>query len=502
MGLVLLIFLGCRGATSVQVDVLEQELRQQEDYIYELEDYLVEYSEKLRRARCTSVSKSDRGAEKNNSSTKLTEPEILFDDDSNDLPDDILNQASPIPPQPETEDNSEPATPSQEAQPTETQQLPTPDDFHEFEIPELEIEDPNATHPSRLPLPWSISDTENGTSKAEQITTSSSPTAIPSPASYRPISEQPLGDPLEYHVLPAIAENEDPYPQVEPSAIDRIVIQQLLHNSPVRNLSESHHSQDTSRQSKTSVSSPPPSLLAVVEIRDLANEPVEAEGELSLMVMAYPASQSFASGLPNSKPQRLQRWDFSAEELAQAWQSSSLGDGLHLELPLATQSLSQESLELWARLVTVDGQKYLTKLPFHPQHLMAWQDAPLTTPEYGVSLPSESSLRLTDSTKREDTPWHLEGNHPDRPQHLSGRLQSAHHWALQSTAPVQKATQWRTAQIQPFPSGHSSTATSKSPRWVAQAGADLSRIRNLKPAPADRGTPAIMNTPTWKSIRR
>src|SRR5436190_12776917 len=45
---------GCRAVDSAQVDVLERELRQQEDYIYELEDYLMEYSEKLRQCRSCS----------------------------------------------------------------------------------------------------------------------------------------------------------------------------------------------------------------------------------------------------------------------------------------------------------------------------------------------------------------------------------------------------------------------------------------------------------------
>ena len=40
---------------NAQVDVLERELRQQEDYIYELEDYLIEYSEKLRQCRIVPV---------------------------------------------------------------------------------------------------------------------------------------------------------------------------------------------------------------------------------------------------------------------------------------------------------------------------------------------------------------------------------------------------------------------------------------------------------------
>ena len=44
---------GCRSVDNAQLDLLERELRQQEAYIYELEDYLVEYSEKLRQCRCT-----------------------------------------------------------------------------------------------------------------------------------------------------------------------------------------------------------------------------------------------------------------------------------------------------------------------------------------------------------------------------------------------------------------------------------------------------------------
>ena len=42
---------GCRSARDNQIDLLERELRVQEDYIYELEDYVVEYSEKLRACR-------------------------------------------------------------------------------------------------------------------------------------------------------------------------------------------------------------------------------------------------------------------------------------------------------------------------------------------------------------------------------------------------------------------------------------------------------------------
>src|SRR5215213_3055152 len=61
--LALAMLAGCRNLDNAQVDVLERELRQQEDYIYELEDYLVEYSEKLRQARvapCQPVSTTSK----------------------------------------------------------------------------------------------------------------------------------------------------------------------------------------------------------------------------------------------------------------------------------------------------------------------------------------------------------------------------------------------------------------------------------------------------------
>ena len=46
---------GCRSARDNQIDILESELRSQEDYIYELEDYIVDYSEKLRQYRCADM---------------------------------------------------------------------------------------------------------------------------------------------------------------------------------------------------------------------------------------------------------------------------------------------------------------------------------------------------------------------------------------------------------------------------------------------------------------
>jgi hypothetical protein len=51
-----------------------------------------------------------------------------------------------------------------------------------------------------------------------------------------------------------------------------------------------------------------------------------------------------------------------------------LGDGLHLELPLAKSQLPEGELELWARVVAADGRKLLTQIPLEPTQLASMAD--------------------------------------------------------------------------------------------------------------------------------
>jgi hypothetical protein len=285
----------------------------------------------------------------------------------------------------------------------------------------------------------------------------------------------------------------------EMTIIDRIVIQQLLQNSAEEAPHSKKEGAEKGRgQTGTLPSSPrstrsPGSLLAVVEIRDQSNEPVEAVGELSLMVMAVSHPQSGVSDPPDGKPRRLQRWNFSAEEVHQAWQSSPLGDGLHLELPLEGQPLSAEPLELWARLVTPDGQKHLTKLPFDLRHLVALRDAPLTVPEYdgpeqGVPLPSGNAVRLADSTTEKETFWPQEGNPTGHSRPANDHLQRPDQQATPATVPWRKA---RTNLFNPLrsgaTSGHGTTTSDALLRWVAQTG-----VRHQKTSLANRRIPSVV----------
>ena len=105
--------------------------------------------------------------------------------------------------------------------------------------------------------------------------------------------------------------------------------------------------------------------MTVIEARDNNDEPVDLDGKVSLMIMtADPES-----------PQRLKRWDFSADETASAWQTSPLGDGLHLELPLGEFEAPAEPAELWVRLVDTDGRKLLSQLPLEWEQLLSVEGA-------------------------------------------------------------------------------------------------------------------------------
>ena len=101
------------------------------------------------------------------------------------------------------------------------------------------------------------------------------------------------------------------------------------------------------------------SLLTVVEALDANSEPVDLDGKISLMVMTA----------DEETPRRLKRWNFTSAETVAAWQSSDLGDGLHLELPLEKLRLPASPLELWVRVVMDDGRKLLTQLPFELNQL-------------------------------------------------------------------------------------------------------------------------------------
>jgi len=338
--------LGCRSGRDNQFDILESELRTQEDYIYELEDYLAEYSEKLRQCRRNQCQPSSKQR------STLTKPELV---DDRAIRRSKQSQSG----RPPIVDNSpRRSAPSNGAEPGRSKSIPDPSEIPELEpedledltVPELEIEEPSqslgANISSRKGNPvLLIPDPVDYDSTASEATPFvRMPTA---PEGYDSLAGSDSGDePLLESPLANLGQDSQGDDLVdgptEGSAVpDRLVITEVFRDS--------------------AVTLNPNSLLAVVEARNQNDEPIKFAGKASVLVLAE----------GDDPVRELARWDFTAEETADAWQASYLGDGLHLELPLEGKSLPEEPLEVWIRLETRAGQEMLSRLPFQRADLLA-----------------------------------------------------------------------------------------------------------------------------------
>jgi len=310
---------GCRSARDNQIDLLERELRTQEDYIYELEDYVLEYSEKLRQMRCVEPYQIVP-------QEKSREPELMPSKRANKRP--VEEPSAPLP---------EPESPE----------------------PEPEFDEPEALLPEELDIPDLEFETDEPVGQLEELREDSFVEAASSgdldsddalifyqddAVELASTSDESLSDEPEYDSEAEFLEElfEEESSDFGTREAERLVIVGAYRGS----------------QSKINSLRPgPTSLLTVIEARDANDEPVDLDGKISLMIMTT----------DSVSPERLKRWDFSAEETASAWQSSPLGDGLHLELPLEETVASEEPLELWVRLVGEDGHKLLAQLPLTPR---------------------------------------------------------------------------------------------------------------------------------------
>lgn len=332
---------GCRSTSDNQIDLLERELRVQEDYIYELEGYVVDYSDKLRDCRGCSPSQTavyseevyqsepTRNSSKKAAPHRTKKERSIVDNPKEDLP------------------SPEDDIPTDEISP------------EEMEVPEidLEMEDPVTGLDDARTL-QQVAAVELDYESAE-----GKPLLIPDPVGFGTEDEVAFEeqDDLELGEQGDAELFVDEQPEETSLSADRIA----------ERLEVKHLFRGAGEESA------PENLLTVVEALDENDEPVDLNGEVSLMVMT-----------PDKTGQlkRLKRWNFTPAETVAAWQSSDLGDGLHLELPLEEIRLPNAPLELWVRLVTADNQKLLSKLPFET-HILS--DLGERAPR---ALPAGSSL--------------------------------------------------------------------------------------------------------------
>jgi hypothetical protein len=323
---------GCRSARDNQIDILERELRAQEDYIYELEDYIVTYSEKLRQYRCADMNAIV--VDEKDGTPELAPPQRSATT-SPATSSRSLRKSATAPARDSAPELTPPAV-KEEASEESPENL---------EIPDLEIGGPvGLVDPYETATPL-IEAGIDGALLADG-------SFIPDPAAYQTASivEEGATAELESEYNEELIEEEaQPFEEdITPTHShdpERLVISHIFRNS--------------------NEADQPTSLLSVVEARDASNEPADFNGKVSLMVMT----------LVDEKPQRVKRWDFTAEETTAAWQSSELGDGLHLELPLEQIQLPEGPLELWVRLETADGRKLLAQVPFERLTLASIESA-------------------------------------------------------------------------------------------------------------------------------
>lgn len=348
LGLVALLALpGCRATTDNQIDLLERELRVQENYIYELESYVVEYSEKLRDTRCEFPQQmagySEEMSEPESTSTENVAPrrsvqeESILNFEQDDLPPPARrkSRSQPKPPETSTEDASPEDISPEDISPED---IDVPDEI------DFEMGDPVSELENAQPL------------RQASVVSAAGRLLIPDPVAYVDAPEVDDSNVNEPGAFEEMATNEqiDDEPIVEDLFADEQVEETAAFSDRVAERLEVTQLFEGGGEGQSLQS-----LLAVVEALDARGEPVDLNGEVSLMVMTTDATA----------PTRIKRWNFTTEETAEAWQSTDLGDGLHLELPMEKSQLPKESLELWVRLVTADGRKLLTQLPFDPNQL-------------------------------------------------------------------------------------------------------------------------------------
>jgi len=404
---------GCRSTRDNQIDILESELRAQEDYIYELEDYVVEYSEKLRKYRGAHPPQTKV-------QSQLPEPELADDRPHEGSHSREADEKPILEPDDKFFESDEP-----EPEPVQ----PSPLTPEELEVPDLELEigEPVSDFHEEPPLDRVVAATDQRDASADDEVL-----FIPDPVDFEPLDEA--------ESLP-----DEPLNLVHREVV-RLEITHVLRNAG-------------DDQAATS-------LLAVVEARDADDEPVDFDGEVSLMVMRVDAAS----------PRRIKRWDFTPEETLDAWQSSYLGDGLHLELPLDQLTLPDEPLELWARLVTAEGRKLLTQLPFKREQLVA-----LETEADGEELHEHEEPLLAEN----DTPS-TDQTQPEEPR--ARKLPSPVEQAEATTPRWRPSLQRTDATAEGFAS-----TKSKTQRWTAQPAGG--RMPLAPPTIARRSTGEAISLP-------
>lgn len=351
---------GCHGGPDT--DIIERELRWHEDQIYALEDYLMEYQAKVRRLREENATLSQALAE--------TKQKASWHNDSL-----LPEPASPL----RRRSSSKTLKPRTSAPKSEAEEIKLPD------VPGLDT----PSVPPLGPEPSAASGSP-GTAWVTKTTAYKPPAKLPialptepaPPLAAEPnapwaavVGTEPITKPI---TEPAQAnpsaigwiQSIEPAPVVQASVVEETVqaagwigeapwISSVAEPLPM--VDEVDESEPMQRSGIVLVDATPvlshrPRMMlleveigsdgksAVVHVTPLADDHQRAafEGSASLMFRD-----------PEADPIELARWEYTAEEVADAWVSTPRGRVLEFELPLVESIPTEVPVELWVRMVPV-----------------------------------------------------------------------------------------------------------------------------------------------------
>lgn len=404
--LVLPNLVGCNNGKQLQADLYQRELRLQEDEIYRLEDNVEEYQAIVRGYRCEVSDLKRELAE------VQPQPQVITPAEGPRFQPTPVGEIDIQPfKAPQIESVPEeplPRTSSPKVEPLKFR--PAPD------APEAPVFTPGADT-IQLDRAASLALHEEAKSPARKKSKANAAAAkvvllgdamppLPFPATKaRPIAELPFEPlPLETlaieHASIELAPYEEPMPRVEETILDEAIVLNEL-------------------------ATPLLKLAAVDSVQvDLQNGPRETSGEATLVARLSPlssgepayfegeASVLIADMSQRGSRRRIGRWDFTTDEVAQAWAEDSTQLELPLLLPaeLISKMPTDRPLRLWVRLVDSRGHKTLHSMDVdfldHPWRLAetrpleAIQARPIEMASLSLRrLPIESTEPSEESTQ-------------------------------------------------------------------------------------------------------
>lgn len=310
--------LGC-SVSRQDVELLERDLRIQEDEIYALQDCVQSYQQKLESCRSENRALRKELASKGGSSDDFTKP------------------SAPTSSTPNFDPGSLPPAGQQgfpkELDPGQLQEAPafiqpeySPPDPNRSEgiPPGPQIESPGAEGiPSALPPVEPESGAAVDTGDGAALVAHHAPRAQQGSGGARALLDK------------LAAANEEP--EIVDPVHDLEVTEITLNRMLTGGMNRDHRNGDEG-------------ILVVVEPRNPKNQIVPALGEISIVVLD-PALEGEAA--------RIARWDITPQELENSFRGRKLGRGLQLALPWPGDPPQHTDLHLFVRFVADDGRKLI-----------------------------------------------------------------------------------------------------------------------------------------------